>query len=98
MLIENFLADGLEKMRLAKSDAAVDEQRIVSRARRFADGNGGGVRQPVAGTGDEVIENVIRAQRQRLVVLVEYTAAREVGAMKADGDKPAGHLLRRGRE
>jgi len=97
LALENFLADGLEQVRLAQPDAAVNEQRIVRPARLLADGDGRCVRQPVARTGNKMIEDVIRAERQRLIALVEHAAARKVLTVKSDRDESAGHLLcRRG--
>ena len=76
LLLEDLLADGLQQVRLAQADAAVDEERVVRLAGLLGDGDAGGVRQAVAGAGDEVLEDVIGVERQRLVAFVEDPAAR----------------------
>ena len=75
LALEHLLADGLQQVRLAQPDAAVDEQRVVRLARLLGDGDARGVRQAVARAGDEVLERVIRVERQRLVAFVEDAAA-----------------------
>src|SRR6188508_41923 len=45
-------------MRLAETDAAVDEQRVVRTRRRFGDGAAGGMRELVGGSDDEGVEGV----------------------------------------
>src|SRR5439155_26006746 len=79
-------------------DAAVDEDPVVALARLIADGDGGRVRQAIARAGDEVLEDVVGVERERLIALVEDTAAREVLAVKAHRDQSSGHRLRRGGE
>ena len=66
--LEDALADRLEQVRLAQADAAVDEQRVVGLAGLLGDGDAGGVRQAVAGAGDEVFEDVVGVERQRLIL------------------------------
>ena len=72
--LEHLLADRLQEVRLAEADAAVDEQRVVRLARRARRRRRGRVRQAVARAGHEVVEDVIRIQRQRLIAFVEHAA------------------------
>jgi hypothetical protein len=67
----------------------VDEERVVGLARVFTYGDGRGVREAIAGAGDEVLEDVIGIERERLIASVENAAAREVLAVKAHRDEPA---------
>ncbi len=59
LLVEDFLADGLQQVGLAQPDAAVDEQRVVGGARLIGHGHGGGVGELIVRAGDEIIEAVV---------------------------------------
>ena len=52
--LQHLLADGLEQVRLAEPDAAVDEERVVGLAGIFGDGDARRVRQAIARAGDEI--------------------------------------------
>jgi len=56
------------------------------------------VRQAIAGAGDEIVEDVIGIERQRLVGIVEDATGGKVVAMKGDGDEAAGEGLGGGRK
>ena len=56
--VDDLLAGRLEQVRLAQSDAAVEEQRVVGPPGRFTYGDAGGVRQAVARAGHERVERV----------------------------------------
>jgi hypothetical protein len=87
--LEHLLAGSLKEMRFAQAYAAVDEERIISRARLFADSDACGMRQSVAGTGDEIFEDVIGVEGQRGIPFVEDAAAGKIFAMEADSDQSA---------
>jgi len=72
----------------------MNEQRVVRLARLLGDCNARGVRQAIARAGDELLENIIGIQRQRLIAFVENSTALKVVAVKTDGDEPAGDRLR----
>jgi hypothetical protein len=55
-IFQDLVADGLNQVRLAETDAAVDEQRVVARAGIVGDLQGGGARQVVGLAAHEVIE------------------------------------------
>jgi hypothetical protein len=80
-------------MRFAQADSAVDEERIISRAGLFADGDAGGVGESVAGAGDEVFEDVIGVEGQRSIPFIKDAAAGEIFAMEADGEQATGDSL-----
>ncbi len=83
LLLEHLLADGLKQMRFAKTDAAMDEQRVVRLAGLLGDGHRRGVGKTIARAGYEMFENVIRIEREWLVSFIEHAAARQVVAVKA---------------
>ncbi len=89
LALEDLLADGLEQVGLAETDAAVDEEGVVGLARVFGDGDASGVGELVAGAGDELLEDIIGVEGQGLVAVVEKAAAAEAFAMKGDGDQAA---------
>src|SRR5207302_2408716 len=66
---EYLLADRLEQVGLAEAHTAVDEQRVVRLARLVADGDARGVGELVARAGDEVLKDVVRVERDGLLVL-----------------------------
>ena len=59
------VADGVQQVGLAQPGVAVDEQRVVRLGGRLGDGDGGGVREPVARPDDERLERVLRVQPGR---------------------------------
>ena len=73
-------------MRLAETDAAVEEERVVAVAGVLRDGEGGGVRELVALARDEGVERVFRVERRgvarcdRRGVFVRAAAARLAGS------------------
>jgi len=56
----DLLADGLHEMGLAETDAAIDEEGVISAGRRLGDSEGGGVGELVVGADDEGGEGVAR--------------------------------------
>ena len=56
------VTDRVEQVGLAESRVAVDEERVVGLGRRLGDRDRGGVREPIARTDDEVVEDVLRVQ------------------------------------
>ena len=54
--LRDLVADRAHQVRLAEPRAAVDEQRVVDRARRLGDGARRGDGQPVGRADDEVVE------------------------------------------
>jgi hypothetical protein len=56
------LGDRLHQVRLAEAGPAVDEQRVVRLRGSFGDRERGRMREPVRGTDDEQIEDVLRVQ------------------------------------
>ena len=69
VLVEDVVADSVEKVRLAEADSAVDEEGVVILAREFGNGKAGRIGELVAGPDDEVIKGVLwiegRARRDR---------------------------------
>src|SRR5713101_7209479 len=69
MLRENEIADRVDQVRLAKSDAAVDEQRVVRRSRMFGDLQRRSAGELVGFAGEKTVEtefwNEARAVRVR---------------------------------
>ena len=59
LVADDVLADGVQQMRLAQADAAVEEQRVVGLAGRLGDGQGGGVGKVVVVADDEGVEGVL---------------------------------------
>ena len=62
-VILNEVTDGVHEVRLAQTHAAVEEQRVVGRARRLRDGQRGRVRKPVRGADDERVERRFGVER-----------------------------------
>jgi hypothetical protein len=83
---QHFLANRLEQMRFTQAHAAVNEQRVVRLSGLFGNGQRRRMRQPIAWAGDEIFEDVIGIERERLVSFIEDPAARKIVAVKADGD------------
>ncbi len=69
---QHALGDGLEQVRLAQPDAAVDEQRIVAPAGLIGDGDRCRMGELVAGSDDKAVESVIRVERERNVPIHEH--------------------------
>src|SRR5712691_1076638 len=69
MLRENEVADRVDQVRLAKSNATVDEQRVIRCSRMFGDLQRRGAGELVGFSGDETVEtefwNEARAVRMR---------------------------------
>ena len=63
------LADRLHQMRLAQSDAAVNEKRVVGLRRRLRDGETGGVRDLVVRPDHERFKSVARIESERAAAL-----------------------------
>jgi len=82
-----------------QADAAVDEKRVVRLTELTGDGDARRVGEPVARADDEVLEGVVRAEDQGLILVVEHAArGGHVLAMEADGDEACEDDLRRLRE
>src|SRR5882724_7447727 len=62
LLRPNVLANGLHQMRLAETDAAVNEQRIVSPRRRLRDRKASGMRYLIVRTDHKRFERVSRIE------------------------------------
>ena len=60
------LADGMQQMRFAEPDAAIEKQRIVRFAGRLRDRQRGGMREVVVLADDEGVERIPRIKRQVL--------------------------------
>jgi hypothetical protein len=58
----SIVADGVKKMGLTETRITVDEQGVVSSARRFRDGDSGSVRVTVGFADDERVECVFRVE------------------------------------
>ena len=56
------MGNRLHQMRLSKSNASVDEKRVIGICRLFRDGDGCGVCKAVAVADDEVIEGELRIE------------------------------------
>src|SRR5207248_11215047 len=69
IFLEDGVTDGLDEMRLVKTDAAVDEERVVAVGGTLRDRARGGVRELVARADDGVVEGV--ARREPAVLEVE---------------------------
>src|SRR5882672_703734 len=65
-LVGELVADGLQKMRLAEPDSAVDEQRVVRSSRIFGDLDRSGARQLVGFAGHEAVERKRPVQTRAL--------------------------------
>ena len=75
MLRENKVADRMDQVRLAKTHATVDEQRVVRRSRMFGDLQRRGAGELVGFAGDKIVETkfgnearavrVLRSRRHR---------------------------------
>src|SRR5690606_7643686 len=61
------LADGVEQVRFAQADAAMNEERVVRLAEFLSDGECGGMGQPISGADDKVLKRVIRADEHFLI-------------------------------
>ena len=61
-MLQDVLSDGVHQVRLAQSDPAVDEERVVRSRRRFGDGSTRGVRKLVRRSDDEGVEGVAKIQ------------------------------------
>ena len=67
---QHVVPDRVHQVRLAESDAAVDEQRVVRARRRFGDRAAGGMRELVRRSDDERVERIAgREAARRIVVL-----------------------------
>ena len=77
LLLLDLMADGVGEMRLAESDAAVDEERVVVVAGLARDRLGGGVRELVGRPDDEVRERVLAVQLGVRRTMIE-PAARQI--------------------
>src|SRR5260370_28305261 len=62
LLRPNVLANGLHQMRLAETDAAVNEERVVGARRRLRDRKAGGVRNLVVRADHKRFERVSRIE------------------------------------
>ena len=60
--LEDLLADCLEQMRLAESNAAMDEERVVGLPRELRHREGGGVGEAVRVADDELAERELRVE------------------------------------
>ena len=54
------VADGVHQVRLAEADPAINEKRVVGRARRFGRCLSGGMGELVAGTDDKLLKCIFR--------------------------------------
>ncbi len=61
-------ADGVQEVRLAQTDGAVQEERVVRPPGIRRHGAGRGAGDPVARADDEVLERVVLVQAQRQIV------------------------------
>ena len=79
---QDVVADGVHQVRLAESDAAVDEERVVGLRGDLGDGAGGGVGELVRGADDEALEGVLGVEvaRSRARQRWASAAAREDGS------------------
>src|SRR5665213_3456651 len=57
------LADGVEQMSLAQSDAAIEKKRVIGTSRRLRHSGRSGVRMIVVFADDEALEGVFRVER-----------------------------------
>ena len=64
-MLEHVLTDRMHQVRLAKSHAAVDEQRVVRARRRFGDRAARGMRELIRRPDDERVEGVARIETAR---------------------------------
>ena len=64
-LVTDDVPDGVQQVRLAQTDAAVQEQRIVLRRRSFGHGLTRGMRQPIAVADDKGVKHVARIQARK---------------------------------
>jgi len=94
-LSSTFWQTACNRWLFAQPHAAVDEQRVVRLPRLLGNGQRRRVRQPVARPGDEILEDVVGIQGQRLFALIEHAAAGKIVAMEADGNQLPRHRLRR---
>ena len=62
MVLHHVLADRVHQVRLAETDTAVDEQRVVGAAGILRDLNRGGLGELVALAFDEAVEGEVRIQ------------------------------------
>ena len=60
--LQQLVAHGLQQVRLAQTDAAVDEQRVVQLARRAGHVHGGGTCHAVGATLDQILEGAGRIE------------------------------------
>ena len=59
---QHVMTDRVHQVRLAETDAAVDEQRVVGSRRCFGDRATGRVRELIRGSDDEGVEGVARIE------------------------------------
>ena len=59
VLVEDVVADGMHQMRLAQTDAAIDEQGIVCQGRCFRNGQGGGMGKLVSAALDVGFKGIL---------------------------------------
>ena len=68
VVVVHVVTDRVQQVGLAEPRVAVDEQGVVGLARLLGDGDGGGVREPVALTDDERVERVLGVEARGLGV------------------------------
>ena len=82
----DLVADGVQEVRLAEADAAVEKERVVAVRGRLGDGARGGVRELIRRADDEVLEQVAGVERRRPVgergPLLEREEDAELGAFE----------------
>ena len=64
ILVEDEVADSVEKVRLAEADSAVNEEGVVVLTGKFGNGETGGVGELVAWADDKVIKGVLWIERR----------------------------------
>ena len=96
LLRPNVLADRLHQMRLAESDAAINEKRVVGFGRRLRHGEAGGMRDLVVRPDDERLESVARIESERAAGAFRVATCFRDGIFRHRRIRES-HLLRRQR-
>ncbi len=86
MAFANGMADGVHQVRLAESDAAVQEERVVRLARRVGDGPAGGVCKPGAVAHHERGEHEVGVEPRRVTAVGGRFSEPAVGGLGSVGE------------